>query len=194
MYMIMKAEVFKDGEWCQVKDKIFQSAIQEDLMTDRVCDERNRILYEVLGAPKTCRFEHTPIITVGAYDEEKNNYVAYLNELIEYNWNAPISCVGTISEWQYNRLKSDGIEPVNKNHYVRGERAKVVSTFEMDMILDNDELRDAEKYYVRHEYDMKPLSVYCEFFCKTAIPSLMKLIPSGGSMRDVRVVYSFVDP
>ena len=193
MYMIMKAEVFENGEWRKV-DKLFQSALQENLMTDRVCDERNPILYEVLGAPKTCRFEHDPLVTVGTYNKEKNNYIAYLDELVKYNWNTSVACIGTISEWQYKRLKSDGITPVNTNHYVRGERAKIVSSFEMDMISDNDELRDAQKYYVQHEYDIKPLSAYCEFFCKTTIPTLMKLVPPGGTMHDVRVIYSFVEP
>lgn len=189
----MKAEVFKDGEWHQVKDKIFQSAIQEGLLTDRVCDERNRILYEVLGAPKTCMFEHTPITPLGTYNEEKNNYVAYLDELVEYNWNAPISRIGAISEWQYKRLKSDGIAPVNVNHYVHGDDAKLISPFEMDMILSNNELRDASKYYVRYEYDTRPISSYCEFFCKTSMFSIIKLMPKGAMVRDVRVVYSFVE-
>lgn len=188
----MKAEVFKDGEWCQV-DRLFQSALQEGLLTDRVCDERNSILYEVLGAPKTCRLKHNPLATIGAYDKEKNNYIAYLDELVKYNWNTSVVCIGKISEWQYKRLKTDGIAPANTNRHVFNPDAKIVSPFEMDMILMNDELRDAPEYYVYYEYDMQPLSSYCEFFCKTSIPSLMKLIPSSGSMRDVRVVYSFVE-
>lgn len=199
MYMIMKAEVFKDGVWQQIEDKIFQSAIQEDLLTDRVCDERNRILYEVLGAPKTCGFEHTPITSMGVYDEEKNNYIAYLDDLIKYNWNAPMSRIGFISEWQYQRLKSKGAPPVNKHQYIANLNdntmvPNVISPFEMDMILADKTLRKASKYYVTHEYDADPLGTWCEFFCKTALPQLVKLVPEGGAMHDVRVVYSFVTP
>lgn len=194
MYMIMKAEVFKNGEWHQIEDKIFKSAIEEGLMTNRVCDERNPILYEVLGAPKTCRFEHTPIATIGTYDEEKNNYVAYLDELVEYNWNAPISRIGVISEWQYKRLKHEGIAPVDVHQHIFDPDAKLVSPSEMDMILANDELRDASKYYVRYEYDTRPISSYCEFFCRDSMASIIKLMYKGAMIRYIRVVYSFVEP
>ena len=191
MYMIMKAEIFKDDAWHPVTDKIFQSALQEDLLTDRVCDEHNNILYEVLGAPKACRFEHTPIATVGTYNEETHSGVVYLDELIQYNWNAPVSHVGIISEWQYARLKYDSIEPVNKSAHIFNPNAKLVYPSEMDMILANKDLRDAPKYYVRYEYDTQPLNELCAFFCNITIPSLIKLVPEGGAISDIRVVYSF---
>lgn len=191
MYMIMKAEVFKDGAWHEIKDKIFQSALQDDLLTDRVCDERNPILYEILGAPKTCHFDHTPISTVGTYNQETYNGIVYLDELLKYNWCALVSHVGTISEWQYARLKHDGVGPVNKTAHIFNPNAKLVSPSEMDMILANNDLRDAPKYYVHYEYNAQPLNELCAFFCNTSIPSLIKLVPEGGLTSDIRVIYSF---
>lgn len=191
MYMIMKAEIFKDGAWHQVQDKIFQSALQEDLFTDRVCDERNHILYEILGAPKTCHFEHTPINTMGTYDEKTHTGVVYLDELVKYDWCTSVARIGIISEWQYERLKHDGIEPANKSAHIFDSNAKLVSPSEMDMILANKDLRDASKYYVRYEYDAQPLNELCDFFCNITLPSLIKLIPEDGTTKDVRAVYSF---
>ena len=60
MQMIMRAEVFKNNEWQKVGN-VFKSAIDDNLMTDRVFDGRDHILNEILGYKKACNFEHTPI-------------------------------------------------------------------------------------------------------------------------------------
>ena len=109
--------------------------------------------------------------------------------------------IGFISEWQYAKLKNESAQPVNKRPYVANLSKNIISSdihivspFEMDMILDRIAPRETHKYYVTHEYDEAPLSAWCEFFCKVTIPQLMKLVPENGTMRDVRVVYSFVNP
>lgn len=196
MYMIMKAEVLVDGEW-QAVGKVFQSALQpyfwmgEKPLTDRVCDARNPILYVVFGAPHVRRNKRTEIETMPYVDN--GGHITYLDELVGYNWNAPVSDIGIISEFQYKRWQESGIEPTNVNRYVVGKDAKIVTPFEMDMILMNDNLRVAKKYYVKFNYNTRTVKDECAFFCNTSIPALMKLVPSGGTMHDVRVRYAFVE-
>ena len=196
MYMIMKAEVFHDGEW-QCVGNVFESALPSSfwmsgkLLTDRVCDERNQILYEVFGAQSASRNKHTTIEPIAHEDDGGN--VVYLDNLVGYNWNATVSDVGIISEFQYKRWQESGFEPSNVNRYIVGKDVKIVTPFEMDMILMNKELRVAKKYYVKFEYNTRIIKDECEFFCNTSIPSLMKLIPDGGTAHDVRVRYVFVE-
>ena len=64
----------------------------------------------------------------------------------------------------------------------------------MNGILDESIPRDEGiKYYVVVEYDPKTCRAYCNFFCGTSLPLLVKLVPQGGNYEDVRVIYTFVD-
>jgi hypothetical protein len=187
--MIMKAEVRQDGVWTQV-GKVFESALRDGMMTDRVCDERNHILFEVFGAKKTYKYEHTTINPVS--HTIKDSFVVYLDDLIKYDWNATVLRKGIISEWQYKRLQCRGIEPVNKNRIVMSSEAKIVSSVEMDAILLGHEARTAQKYYVNFLYDAKTLKEHCSFFYNNSLKTLTTLIPDGGTEHCVRVVYNFI--
>lgn len=189
MYMIMKAEVRQNGVWTQV-GKVFESALHDGLITDRVCDERNPILFEVFGAPNTCKYERTFIEPVKHI--VKDSFVAYLDDLLKYNWNATVSRKGVISEWQYKRFQERGITPVNKNRLVLNPEAKVISTAEMDAILLGHEARTAPQYYVNFLYDTKTLRECCYFFYYNSLEKLTELIPEGGTEHCVRVVYNFI--
>lgn len=195
MQMIMRAEVFKNGEWQKVGN-VFESAIDDNLMTDRVFDGRDHILHEILGHKKTCNFEHTPIKKLYECVKVEDTYVATLSQLMYYDWTAPMSKTGLITEWQYKKLKQDGIEPTRKITYVVDEKnAKIVDDFEMDEIINDNSLRDTEKkYYVKYYYDTKPLSEWCKFFCHVSLPALLRLISFDGptTLNDVRIVYYFV--
>lgn len=190
MYMIMKAEVRQNGVWTQV-GKVFESALHDGLITDRVCDERNPVLFEVFGAPSAYKYEHTLIEPVKHI--VKDSVVAYLDDLLKYNWDATVSRKGIISEWQYKRLQELGIIPVNKNRLVFNSEAKVVSPEEMDSILIGNEARTAQKYYVNFLYDTKTLKEHCSFFCNNSLNKLTTLIPDGGTEHCVRVMYNFID-
>lgn len=195
MQMIMRAEIFKNNEWQKVGN-VFKSAIDDTLMTDRVFDGRDHILHEILGYKKTCNFEHTPIKQLQGYVKVEDTYAVTLSQLMSYDWTASMSKIGLITEWQYKKLKQDGVEPTRKITYVVDEKnAKIVDAFEMDEIINDNSLRDAEKkYYVKHYYDTKPLSEWCNFFCHISLPSLLRLISFDGptTLNDVRIVYSFV--
>lgn len=186
MHMVMKAEVYKDGEW-QPVGKIFQSALEENMLTDRVCDERNPILYEIFGGPKI----NGTIKPIEGIQKTDEGYVVYLSNILNYNWDDTIHSHGLISEWQYRRYKEQGIKPV----YVRQklfdlENTAVVSLFEMDDILENDNLRTAQKYYVDYQYDFKSLHELCSFFYETSVSSLVSLADAN-KIDTVRVVYYF---
>lgn len=196
MQMIMKAEVFKNGKWEKVGN-VFKSAIDDNLMTDRVFDGRDHILNEILGYEKTCNFEHTPIEKLSGCTKVEDTYMVTLSQLMSYNWVMPMSKVGLITEWQYKRLKQDGIEPVNKITYVIDKKhTEIVDTFEMDKIISDNSLRDPEKkYYIKYYYDSKPLSEWCNFFCHVSLPALLRLISFDGPkiLSEIRIVYSFVE-
>ena len=212
MYMIMYAEVFKDGVWHKV-DKCFKSAYpaMQGQLTDRVCDEYNPILFELFtGIHQSQNKNLTKIDIIAKTDglptdvssdiadktsillqSNYNGAFLTLSDLINYNWDAYISEVGIISEWQYKRLKKDCIWPANINRRVLYENSKVISPFEMDMILKDKSLRDCDLYYVRFEYNAMSITDRCKFFCEEAIPALIKLTPKNGSYDDVRIVYVY---
>ena len=190
MYMIMKAEVRKDGVWHQV-GKVFESALCEGLLTDRVCDERNPILYELLGGKKSCKYEHTFVEPIKHI--VKDSFVVYLNDLLDYDWNATVSRMGLISEWQYKRFQERGVFPVNKNRLVLSPSAQVVDSEEMDNILLELAPRTASQYYVNFLYDTQALKDCCSFFYNNSLQKLRELIPGDGTAYCVRVVYNFID-
>lgn len=195
MYIKMHAEVFENGQWTKV-GRCFKSALTEmkGYLTDRPCDERNVVLYEVLTGYHFRQNDKltsiTPIVKVKS--AQNKTLRVTLKDLMAYNWNALISNVGCISEWQYSRYRGTDRMPANINKNVFGNEAGVVSPYEMDMILDGDSPRECEDYYVRFEYDERPIKNECKFFCETTIPALKKLIPESGSTKDVRIVYSLV--
>lgn len=210
MQMIMYAEVRKNDVWEKV-DAIFPSAFSEmqDILTDRVCDERNTILYELFGwvANRTEKYtEVKPINELKGLPEDvsediaSNDYFRFggftsyltLEEILNYNWDATISHVGRIPEMAYVRWKRDGVAPTRWDRSISGEDKKIITSFVMNGILDESIPRDEGiRYYVVVEYDPKTCREYCNFFCGTSLPLLVKLVPQGGSYKDVRVVYTF---
>ena len=187
MYMIMKAEVRKDGEWQSV-GRVFKSFIQDGLYTNRVYDERNSVLFEALGCAETGKHKYKTIPIIKHYD----GFIAYLEDLLKYDWDQTVSKVGIISEFQYKRWVRYGTMPVNKHRCVFNKSAQIVDASEMDAIFTGKEQRTAPKYYVRFEYDTMPMRKLCENFYNYCLPSLIRLVPSDGTTHDVRVVYQFV--
>ena len=187
MQMIMYCEVLKQNKW-EIPGIVFQSALMEELKTVRVCDEHNLILYEIFGGPKT----HRGITEIGGVQKTDTCFTVSLDNILAYNWDAQIHKTGLISEWQYKRLKEQGIEPVHKRNKVFDDKnTAIVSPFEMDMILKDDSLRTFKKYYVKYDYDFKSMKDLCAFFCEVSIPALMKLAHNS-DFSTVRVVYNFV--
>ena len=69
MNLIMYAEVFKDDTWHFVDEPIFKIALPEmqGYLTNRVCDEHNYVLFEVLtGMHFDFNDIYTTIPTIGA--------------------------------------------------------------------------------------------------------------------------------
>lgn len=193
MHMIIKALIWKDNTW-QPVGNIFKSALEENLLTDRVCDARDPILYEILGGPKTCRFNHTPITPVKCFASSllDVDYETDLSDLLNYNWDSQIFQYSYISEFQYKMYKNTAVKPVNMLQYVRDRNAEIVDPFTMDMILKNPGLRTADKYYVKYQHTPKPLKFYCEFFCNESMPALIKLGLQSGDIHNIKIIYSFV--
>lgn len=204
----MFAEIKKDGQWHKV-DKQFESTFEEmkDQLTDRVYDGVNYILYEVLsGRPYKFNKNYSALPRVNvncgmpddACEEIKNNscfdgkdvYYTSLSSLLEYNWNEEISMVGYIDEWQYARLRRDNVLPITIRHIDALQNNKIMSAFELDILIDNGGLRKMGKCFVEYKYDYKQLKDKCSFFCKISIPKLMELIPVHGTKEDVRIVFS----
>jgi hypothetical protein len=185
----MKAEVLRDGVWTKVGN-VFKSAIYDSLITDRVCDERNNILFEVFGAQNACKVKHTHVEPVKYV--EKDCFVAYLDDILNYNWDATVSEKGLISEWQYKRFQKNGDMPINKNRLVLSSDAEIVSAAKMDEILLGHEVRVASKYYVEFLHGTRTLKYICSFFYENSLKKLTELIPEGGNEHCVRVVYNFI--
>ena len=190
MHIIMKAEVYNNSQWTKVGN-VFKSALHDGLITDRVCDEHNPILFEVLGAQNAYKYAHTFIEPVEFSFED--SFIVYLDDLLKYNWDATMSRNGVISERQYKKLKHKGIEPVNKNRLMLNPDAKLVRPEEMDEILLGHKTRDAQEYYVKFLYDTRTIKEHCSFFYNNSLESLKALIPEGGTEHCVRVVYNFID-
>lgn len=207
MNLIMYAEVFKDDTWHFVDEPIFKSALPEmqGHLTNRVCDEHNYVLFEVLtGMHFDFNDIYTTIPTIRASkwlpvdvsEEIKNKFsgmythILSLSDILNFKWDATISKRGCISEWQYKRMKKKNIPPIATNRVIFDKNAKVVNPFQMDMILASDTLRTSKKYYVNIELSPTPLREYCKFFCNVSMPELLRLIPEGGSVDDVRVIYT----
>ena len=210
MQMIMYAEVRKNDVWEKV-DAIFPSAFSEmqDILTDRVGDERNTILYELFGwvANRTEKYtEVKPINELKGLPEDvsadiaNNDYFRFggftsyltLEEILNYNWDATISHIGRISEKSYVNWKKNGTTPARWDRHIAGKDKKVITPFIMNGILDGSIQRDeGVKYYIVVEYEPQSYKEYCNFFCSTSLPILMQLVPKGGSYKDVRVVYTF---
>ena len=210
MQMIMYAEVRKNDVWEKV-DAIFPSAFSEmqDILTDRVCDERNIILYELFGwvANRTEKYtEVKPINELKGLPEDvsadiaSNDYFRFggftsyltLEEMLNYNWDATVSHIGRISEKSYVNWKKNGTTPARWDRHIAGKDKKVITPFIMNGILDGSIQRDeGVKYYIVVEYEPQSYKEYCNFFCSTSLPILMQLVPKGGSYKDVRVVYTF---
>lgn len=61
----------------------------------------------------------------------------------------------------------------------------------MDVILKYPRLREDKRYYVNIEYDCKSIQNECEFFYTKSLPKLIDLVPSNGTVDDVRIVYAY---
>lgn len=212
MQLIMYAEVRKNGVWKKVGE-LFPSAFKEMFpnLTDRVCDERNVILYELFGWISNKLDKYTEIKPISelrglpddvSEDIASNDYFRFggftsyltLNEILSYNWEATISRVGRIPEKTYVKWKKDGVTPARWDRHITGEDKKVITSFVMNGILEGSIQRDeGVKYYVIVEYEPKSYKEYCNFFCNTSLPLLLQLVPKGGSYEDVRVVYTFAE-
>ena len=191
--MIMFAEVLENGEWHKVgKEFISTYKELEGQLTDRAFDGRNEHLSLFLSE------NGVPGFPYDVSDEIKNNvvfkhyysiYNLTLDEILKLDWYKEIYQIGYISEWQYERLKRDGIAPINilKN----ASNKSVASPFMMDMIIKNPALRHNTRYFVEHKYDKRTMKDLCDFFCDVSISGLVKLIPEGGTAEHVRIIFSF---
>lgn len=192
--MVMFAEVRKDGQWHKVGKEFISTYEEMDgILTDRVFDGRNKKL-DLFLVSESNIFE----MPNDASDEIKNHvvfkhyasrYCYTLRELLNLNWDKEVYSTGYISQWQYERLKNNGIEPVNILNAPRRD-CLVASHFMMDMIIKYPSLADGKKCYVEYQYDKHTMKEQCYFFCNVSIPKLIELIPDGGTADDVRIIFS----
>lgn len=190
--MLMFAEVRRDGQWHKV-GKEFISTYEEldGQLTDRVFDGRNKDLNTFLW--DYCFMNSNPQdVSEETLQSTKSEGVVYgltLSEILKFDWEKEIFKVGYISEWQYKHLK-DGIKPVNITRSPFHGNNMAVTPLHMDLILAHPSLRNDVRYFVQYQYDKRTAREACDFFCNTSIPGLIKLIPDGGTMDDVRIIFS----
>lgn len=186
------AEVKHQGQWQKV-GRVFTSAYEElsGELTDRVYDKPDASFGSFLavhsyeGLPEDVSNE----IAAHRFFQGDLVYHASLDQLLNFNWDEVRSKIGYITEWQYARLKQDGLKPVTVlDKTIDGTRT--VSPFFMDMVFQFPSMRTTHKYYVRYEYNHQLVREQYAFFCETSIPSLINLIPEGGSTEDVRIVFA----
>jgi hypothetical protein len=187
--MIMFAEVRKDGQWHKVgKEFVSTYDEMEGQLTDRVFDGRNTHLTQLLKDNSVCNaYDLSYEIRNHALFKDAELYHCSLKDILRIDWNKEIYRTGYISEWQYKRLKN-GVEPVHITSLVSDR--EIVKPFWMDMILENQSLRDeSANYYVEYLYDKHTMRELCDFFVNTSIPGLVKLVPQGGTTDDVRIIF-----
>lgn len=195
----MFAEVFEDGEWHKV-GKIFPSALPEleGQLTDRVYDGTNLELEKILSGKGYDPFERLDIFTGVAEDTSleiaghksftnKEVRHVYISNLIAFLYTYDVFKTGYITEWQYKRLKKQGHSPVAiRKNIPRAVGIKVTSQ-EMDMILNNPDLRKEDtKYFVQYKYGNHPFREDCAFFWNETLPVLTGLYEK---YENVRIVY-----
>lgn len=191
--MVMFAEVRKDGQWHKV-GKWFVSTYEEmeGQLTDRVFDKNDKTLISFLSSqswsimPKDVSAE----IKNNKYFQGEDIHFTTLIELLDFDWGKEIYDIGYMTEWQYERFKNLGIAPVNivKDAF-RGDNI-VVSPFLMDMIIEYSALRQQGRYFVEYRYNKSTMRDKCDLFFQLSIPSLIELIPKGGTAHDVRIIFS----
>lgn len=194
--MVMFAEVRKDGQWHKVGKEFISTYEEMDgQLTDRVFDGRCADLdiflvnnCDIAGMPYDVSDD---IKNHAVFTHYKTVYCCSLKYLLEFNWDEEIYEYGCITEWQYKRLKENGIPPV----HIASERFSfdsiIVHPFLMDMILKHPSLREKNKRYcVKYKHKKKTLREQCEFFCNESISGLIKLIPENGTANDVRIIFS----
>lgn len=191
--LTMFAEVKRDGEWHKV-EQCFTSTYEElaDQLTDRVYDGRDKQLIPFLIA-QSCDIMPEDVseeIRSHKFFQGDNIYHCTLKELLSFNWDKVVYKTGYISKWQYERLKKNGVTPVSVMDEPVLKTTPVVRPFQADFIIGYPSLLKGNQLYVVYEYDHKPFYELCEFFCKVSIPSLINLIPEGGTAHDVRIVFS----
>lgn len=196
--IIMFAEVRQNGIWHKV-GKQFKSTYEEmeGILTDRVYDGNDLSLIGFLANDYHCKLDYIDDLEVS--EELKIHYllqgrlvnVCSLKDILCLDWESTESQSGYISEWQYNRLKTDGIEPISILDKPLRKGAKVVTPFEMDCIIANPVLRTEPKYYISYEYNKQKLQDKHQFFCYVSIPELIRLIPENGTAEDVRIIFTF---
>ena len=192
--MVMFAEVRKDGQWHKVgKEFVSTYEEMEGQLTDRVFDGHNKELEEFLLARSHLFGTNESNVSedIKKHKQFKNSagFLVNLEELLKFNWDEEKYKIGYISEWQYERLKKDGLQPVN---VFKEQRTDIpsVSPFLMDMINLNPSLRKARKYLIDYKYDRHTIKEKFHFFCYVSIPKLIELIPEGGTVYDVRIIFS----
>lgn len=195
--IVMFAEVRKDGVWHKVGQQ-FKSTYKEmeGILTDRVYDGHDLSLIAFLASDINCELNYIDKLDISAMLkvhhllQDKLVNVCTLTNILKLKWDATESKTGCITEWQYNRLKTDGIEPVAILDKPLRKDAKIVTPFEMDCIIANPVLRTAPKYYVAYDYADQKLQDKYQFFCQASIPELIKLIPENGTTDDVRIIFT----
>lgn len=195
----MFAEALKEGKWYKM-GKIFPSALPEleGQLTDRVYDGISRALENALSGESLKRSDILHIYP-GVADDTCDEIAAhpsligkcvrhvYADNLLAFLVTYCTCKVGYITEWQYKRFTSDGIQPVHIRHNIPKSTGVKVNPMEMDMILNNPDLRREDvKYFVRHEYDRRAFNQDCPFFFDKIAPILAELY---NSYDKVRIVY-----
>lgn len=194
--LTMYAEVRQNGTWHKV-GKEFASTYEEldsiNEFTDRVYDRYDKKLVNFLIAQSTHGIpdDVSEEIKTNKYFQNLNNiYHVNLRCLLEFFWEKQEYETGYISEWQYKRMRLDGIDPV----HIRSAPptgAIVASSFMAELLEKRPELNKENKpIYVQYDYDHHMFYETQEFFCEVSIPELVDLIPENGSLDDVRIIFS----
>lgn len=189
----MFAEVKQDREWRKV-GREFESTYEEleGQLTDRVYDGNNKALISFLASEGCAGMPEDVSAEIKGHKYFQGDDVHYctLRQLLDFDWEKEVYDLGYITEWQYKRLDQTGIKPTVITRDPFRQSNMVVSPFLMDVIHKNPSLRQEVRYFVEYKHNVYKMRYVSKFFDQASIPGLIKLIPEGGSMHDVRIVYS----
>jgi|SRR5690554_4435721 len=141
------------------------------------------------GVPKDASDYYLQEVDYWDGDGHSHSYHT-LKQLKEYDWNQETVQYGVIPENYYKELKESGENPEMWSGEVSGRNIKVISSDEMDRILEGTLPREEGiEYYVQMKWGIKYHETCGSFYDQT-IPALEELSEDGVG-EDVRIVFFF---
>ena len=115
-----------------------------------------------------------------------------LKELLDYDWNQLHRNYGYVNEDTYRDFIMKGLHPESWCGGIGGANIVCISEEEMvDLIQGKYPRKDEKQYYTACYFVAETYKDASRGFYDDVIPVLQKLVPNGGTVEDVRLVFDF---